>query len=72
MPGVVGDAESVAADSFVRGLLDHPHYTRPAEFRGRAVPEVLSSGNHAAIERWRRDRAGAAHAGRRPDWPGRC
>jgi tRNA (guanine37-N1)-methyltransferase len=53
VPGVVGDAESVAADSFVRGLLDHPHYTRPAEFRGRAVPDVLLSGHHAEIERWR-------------------
>jgi tRNA (guanine37-N1)-methyltransferase len=54
VPGVVGDAESVAADSFVRGLLDHPHYTRPAVFRGVPVPEVLTSGNHAAIDRWRR------------------
>jgi tRNA (guanine37-N1)-methyltransferase len=54
VPGVVGDAGSVDADSFVRGLLDHPHYTRPAEFRGHQVPAVLLSGNHAAIERWRR------------------
>jgi tRNA (guanine37-N1)-methyltransferase len=53
VPGVVGDAESVAADSFVRGLLDHPHYTRPAEFRGSAVPDVLLSGHHREIERWR-------------------
>jgi tRNA (guanine37-N1)-methyltransferase len=53
VPGVVGDAESVAADSFVRGLLDHPHYTRPAVFRGEAVPEVLLSGHHGEIERWR-------------------
>jgi tRNA (guanine37-N1)-methyltransferase len=54
VPGVVGDAASVEADSFARGLFDHPHYTRPAVCRGRAVPEVLISGNHAAIERWRR------------------
>jgi tRNA (guanine37-N1)-methyltransferase len=53
VPGVVGDAESVAADSFVRGLLDHPHYTRPAVFRGEAVPDVLLSGHHGEIERWR-------------------
>jgi tRNA (guanine37-N1)-methyltransferase len=53
VPGVVGDAASVEADSFVRGLLDHPHYTRPATFRGLAVPDVLVSGNHAAIDQWR-------------------
>ena len=53
VPGVVGDDNSVAADSFVRGLLDHPHYTRPAECRGRTVPDVLLSGHHAEIERWR-------------------
>lgn len=54
VPGVVGDAASVEGDSFVRGLLDHPHYTRPAEFRGMAVPDVLVSGHHGEIERWRR------------------
>jgi len=54
VPGVVGDAESVATESFTGGLLDHPHYTRPATWRGRAVPEVLMSGNHGEIERWRR------------------
>jgi tRNA (guanine37-N1)-methyltransferase len=53
-PGVVGHAESVAADSFVRGMLDHPHYTRPAVWRGRAVPDVLVSGHHGAIDEWRR------------------
>jgi tRNA (guanine37-N1)-methyltransferase len=53
VPGVVGDADSVAEDSFVRGLLDHPHYTRPAEFRGLRVPETLLSGHHAEIEKWR-------------------
>jgi tRNA (guanine37-N1)-methyltransferase len=67
VPGVVGDAESVAADSFVRGLLDHPHYTRPAEFRGRKVPDVLLSGNHAAIERWRRDERIRRTMERRPE-----
>jgi tRNA (guanine37-N1)-methyltransferase len=53
VPGVVGDADSVAGESFVRGLLDHPHYTRPAVFRGESVPEVLVSGHHGEIERWR-------------------
>lgn len=67
VPGVVGDARSVAADSFVRGLLDHPHYTRPAEFRGRAVPDVLMSGNHADIERWRAERRIDRTVNRRPD-----
>jgi tRNA (guanine37-N1)-methyltransferase len=67
VPGVVGDAESVAADSFARGLLDHPHYTRPAVFRGRAVPDVLVSGHHAAIERWRRTERVRRTWERRPD-----
>jgi tRNA (guanine37-N1)-methyltransferase len=67
VPGVVGDAESVAADSFARGMLDHPHYTRPATFRGRAVPDVLVSGNHAAIERWRRIERVRRTLERRPD-----
>jgi len=53
-PGVVGDECSVAEDSFVRGVLDHPHYTRPATFRGISVPDVLVSGHHGEIERWRR------------------
>jgi tRNA (guanine37-N1)-methyltransferase len=67
VPGVVGDAESVAGDSFAAGLLDHPHYTRPAEFRGRRVPEVLTSGNHAEIARWRRRQSLARTLERRPD-----
>jgi tRNA (guanine37-N1)-methyltransferase len=67
VPGVVGDAASVEADSFARGLLDHPHYTRPAEFRGRVVPDVLLSGHHAAIERWRREESVRRTAQRRPD-----
>jgi tRNA (guanine37-N1)-methyltransferase len=53
-PGVVGDQGSVARDSFAGGLLDYPHYTRPAAFRGLTVPEVLVSGHHGEIERWRR------------------
>lgn len=57
LPGVLGDAESAQQDSFVAGLLDWPHYTRPEEFEGRAVPEVLKSGNHAAIQRWRTKQA---------------
>jgi tRNA (guanine37-N1)-methyltransferase len=67
VPGVVGDAESVAADSSARGMLDHPHYTRPAVFRGRTVPDVLVSGNHAAIERWRRIERVRRTLERRPD-----
>jgi len=54
VPGVLGDEESAYRDSFGDGLLDHPHYTRPAEFRGMQVPDVLLSGNHAAIMKWRR------------------
>jgi tRNA (guanine37-N1)-methyltransferase len=67
VPGVVGDAESVAGESFVRGRLDHPHYTRPAVFRGRAVPEVLVSGHHGEIERWRRRERVRRTMERRPD-----
>ena len=54
IPGVVGDPASVLADSFAESLLDYPHYTRPADVRGLTVPEVLLSGNHEAIRRWRR------------------
>jgi len=57
IPGALGAEDSTRNESFSSGLLDYPHYTRPAEFRGMAVPEVLLSGNHAAIERWRRERA---------------
>ena len=67
VPGVVGDAESVESDSFVRGLLDHPQYTRPAVFRGMAVPETLTSGHHAEIERWRARQRVERTAARRPD-----
>ncbi|MDR7422075.1 MAG: tRNA (guanosine(37)-N1)-methyltransferase TrmD [Armatimonadota bacterium] len=67
LPGVVGDQASIAADSFTSGLLDHPHYTRPAEFRGMAVPEVLLSGHHEAIRRWRRREQLRRTVARRPD-----
>lgn len=56
VPGVIGDRESVTEDSFEDGLLDCPHYTRPREFRGREVPEVLLSGHHERIRLWRRER----------------
>ncbi|HYB94780.1 MAG TPA: tRNA (guanosine(37)-N1)-methyltransferase TrmD [Vicinamibacterales bacterium] len=67
IPGVVGDDQSVAADSFTRGLLDYPHYTRPAEYEGRQVPDVLLSGHHAEIRRWRRETALRRTVERRPD-----
>jgi len=67
MPGVLGDEESAYRDSFGDGLLDHPHYTRPAEFRGRKVPDVLLSGNHDAIAKWRRRESLRATLLKRPD-----
>jgi tRNA (guanine37-N1)-methyltransferase len=67
VPGVVGDGESVARDTFARGILDFPQYTRPAMFEGFEVPEVLLSGHHAAIARWRRREALARTLERRPD-----
>jgi tRNA (guanine37-N1)-methyltransferase len=67
VPGVVGAPASVAVDSFADGLLDYPHYTRPAEFRGMAVPGVLLSGDHEAIRRWRRAQRIARTLTRRPD-----
>ncbi|HEY7113344.1 MAG TPA: tRNA (guanosine(37)-N1)-methyltransferase TrmD [Thermoanaerobaculia bacterium] len=67
VPGVVGRAESVERESFVGDRLDYPHYTRPREFRGLSVPEVLLSGDHAQIERWRRARALQRTRERRPD-----
>ena len=67
VPGVVGDGQSVEADSFTRGLLDYPHYTRPAEFDGRKVPDVLLSGHHGEIRRWRRETALQRTVERRPD-----
>lgn len=67
LPGVVGDAASVQVDSFSEGLLDYPHYTRPAEFRGQRVPAVLLSGDHEAIRRWRHAQRLRRTLGRRPD-----
>jgi tRNA (guanine37-N1)-methyltransferase len=67
IPGVVGDPESIEAESFSGSLLDYPHYTRPAEVRGLAVPEVLLSGNHEAIRRWRRKEALRHTYLKRPD-----
>jgi tRNA (guanine37-N1)-methyltransferase len=68
VPGVIGQRESHEQDSFGdAGMLDHPHYTRPAEFRGLRVPETLLSGNHAEIERWRREAALEKTRRNRPD-----
>jgi tRNA (guanine37-N1)-methyltransferase len=67
VPGVIGREESHERDSFEGGLLDHPHYTRPQEFRGMRVPEVLLSGDHAAVERWRREAAVEKTRRMRPD-----
>jgi tRNA (guanine37-N1)-methyltransferase len=67
LPGVLGNPESAGSDSFQRGLLEGPQYTRPAEFRGLKVPEVLCGGDHAAIARWRAERAGEFTRRRRPD-----
>ena len=67
VPGVLGSAESAAADSFSDGLLEYPHYTRPAEFRGLKVPDVLLSGNHREIAGWRRRQAMQRTLADRPD-----
>lgn len=67
IPGVIGDWESVETDSFYQGILGPPQYTRPPEFLGMAVPQVLRDGNHAAIRRWRRREALRATRDRRPD-----
>ena len=67
IPGVLGDATSAQAESFTGSLLDYPHYTRPSEFRGLEVPEVLLSGNHQAIEGWRRAEALRNTLSKRPD-----
>ncbi|MEE8581277.1 MAG: tRNA (guanosine(37)-N1)-methyltransferase TrmD [Myxococcota bacterium] len=70
LPGVLGNPESVRCESFRGDLLEAPHYTRPAEFRSRRVPEVLRSGNHAAIARWRHEQALEITNKRRPDLRG--
>jgi tRNA (guanine37-N1)-methyltransferase len=67
LPGVMGAAESATDESFAAGLLEYPHYTRPAEWRNRAVPEVLLSGHHAAVAAWRRAEAERITRERRPD-----
>jgi tRNA (guanine37-N1)-methyltransferase len=67
IPGVVGDEDSVAGDSFSRGLLDFPHFTRPAEFRDWKVPDVLVSGHHGEIRKWRKRRAMELTLMRRPE-----
>jgi len=67
LPGVMGKAESGEHESFETGLLEHPHYTRPREWEGRRIPDVLLSGNHAEIEAWRRARAEELTRLRRPD-----
>lgn len=67
IPGVLGQADSHIQDSFSTGLLEHPHYTRPAEFRGMKVPDVLMSGNHAKIEEWRMKESLKRTYLRRPD-----
>jgi tRNA (guanine37-N1)-methyltransferase len=67
LPGVLGDDESSRDESFSHGLLEYPQYTRPAEFRGMKAPDVLISGNHAEIEKWRREQAKLRTKERRPD-----
>lgn len=67
LPGVLGDDESSHDESFSHGQLEYPQYTRPAEFRGMKVPEVLLSGNHAEIEKWRREQAKLRTKQQRPD-----
>jgi tRNA (guanine37-N1)-methyltransferase len=67
LPGVLGDDESATDESFSHGLLEYPQYTRPADFRGMKVPEVLLSGNHAQIAKWRAERARLRTEERRPD-----
>ena len=67
LPGVLGNAESTEEESFSHGLLEHPHYTRPAEWQGLAIPEVLTSGHHGEVARWRREMSEAITRARRPD-----
>ena len=67
LPGVLGDPESAEADSFATGILDHPHYTRPANYQGREVPRELLSGDHKRIAKWREEQARKRTCERRPD-----
>ena len=72
IPGVIGKESAVVEDSFYRGMLDHPHYTRPAGWEGEAAPEILLSGHSANIDRWRRDEAAERTLARRPELIGRA
>ncbi|OEI84080.1 tRNA (guanosine(37)-N1)-methyltransferase TrmD [Brucella sp. BO3] len=73
LPGVMGNRESGEMESFETGLLEHPHYTRPQEWEGRAIPEILTSGNHGAIDKWRHEQAERITRERRPDlWEAYC
>jgi tRNA (guanine37-N1)-methyltransferase len=67
LPGVLGDASSAADESFASGLLEYPHYTRPQDVEGLAIPDVLNQGNHKEIAKWRRQRAEQLTKARRPD-----
>lgn len=67
LPGVLGNAESTEEESFSSGLLEHPHYTRPAEWEGREIPEILTSGHHGNVAKWRREQGEALTQARRPD-----
>jgi tRNA (guanine37-N1)-methyltransferase len=67
IPGVLGDAEATHKDSHSTGLLEHPHYTRPAEYRGHKVPDILLSGHHAKVREWQRQQSLARTLARRPD-----
>ena len=67
LPGALGDEQSSVDESFSEGMLEYPHYTRPAEFRGMKTPDILLSGNHAEIEKWRREQARIRTVERRPD-----
>ena len=70
IPGVLGNEGSIVEESFSNGLLEHPHYTRPREFEGRTIPEVLTSGDHAKVAAWRRAERERLTAQRRPDLKG--
>ncbi|EEH13985.1 MULTISPECIES: tRNA (guanosine(37)-N1)-methyltransferase TrmD [Brucella] len=73
LPGVMGNRESGETESFETGLLEHPHYTRPQEWEGRAIPDILTSGNHGAIDKWRLEQAERITRERRPDlWEAYC
>ena len=67
LPGVTGNEVSLDEESFASGLLEYPHYTRPREWEGRAIPEVLLSGDHGKIAKWRRDQSESLTKARRPD-----